>query len=292
MSSPSASSAPYLAETLTAVGAALATLSPLQHGATATATNTVTVTPSAAAVVPALATPTVSAASATFAVVATAHLPAPPAACLTVLLDHAAYPLWNRLCPACILDDNESGSGGAKPALVDSTTSPPLLAVGSKFIFDVHLDLRPGPSGGRPQPLEVTTVQPVSRAAAAAAGVLAANSAATPSEDDDTAVGWVVAWKTRPAPLVPAWLLRSERVHVLLSAPPRAEVGLPAGTAAAAAGETTYATWDTFHGPLSHVVRLALGARLVVGFRAWCDDLVARVAVVASSPQTRGTEAD
>jgi hypothetical protein len=99
-------------------------------------------------------------------------------------------------------------------------------------------------ASGRPTPLEVSVLEPIH------------------DSSSSGQKGWQVAWRQRNGLLLPAWLLRSERVQELV------EVD---GT------QTEYRTWETFYGVLAPVVRLAVGSQLLGGFDAWVEGLRSKV---------------
>ena len=74
--------------------------------------------------------------------------------------------------------------------------------------------------------------------------------------------GWRIAWKQRASLLMPAWLLRSERVQEFIEA--------------SGGSETDYRCWETFYGILAPVVKLAAGKQVENGFVAWQEGLKAR----------------
>ena len=198
-----------------------------------------------------------------------ARISAPPSRCLAVVLDAASYPLWSRFCRSCAVVE-----GGGPPGEM-------LLALGSRFVFDVHMDLDEeageGDAGGggvtgRATPLEVSVLEAVGGGEGDGGG------AATRGRGEEGTGrgggggsggerrGWRVAWKTRG---MPSFVLRSERVQEFLEA---AEDG----------NATDYVCWETFYGLLAPVVRLAVGPKLERGFGAWMDDLKARAETLHS----------
>lgn len=86
---------------------------------------------------------------------------------------------------------------------------------------------------------------------------------ASPSLTDVRRRGWRIAWKQRPSLLMPAWMLRSERVQEFV------ECG--------DGSETEYYCWETFYGLLAPVVRLAAAKQVEKGFDAWKEGLKQRV---------------
>lgn len=81
--------------------------------------------------------------------------------------------------------------------------------------------------------------------------------------------GWRVVWKTRTSPLLPGWMLRSERVQEFVQIDPA-----PFGPRDEP--HTAYACWETFYGVLAPVVRLSVGLQLVKGFDTWMEDMKGR----------------
>ncbi len=204
---------------------------------------------------PALATPTFGP-QGSFSVACSTHIAAPPAVCAATILDHGAYPSWNRFCRSVAIDaepaspsdpsdprfaaDDTDASPASLPAFVHG--GPASLALGTQFTFDVHMDALTENSAGRATYLEVSRVERIRE------------------EDDDDSLsrgrrGWRIAWKTRG---MPGFVLRSERVQELLETPE---------------GGTEYLCWETFYGLLGPVVRYAVGGQLVTGFGVWMEDL-------------------
>jgi hypothetical protein len=75
--------------------------------------------------------------------------------------------------------------------------------------------------------------------------------------------GWRIAWRQRPSLLMPAWMLRSERVQEFVEA--------------SGGSETEYHCWETFYGVLAPVVRRVAGKQVERGFDAWLLGLRGRV---------------
>ncbi|KAL2269637.1 hypothetical protein VTJ83DRAFT_1821 [Remersonia thermophila] len=183
--------------------------------------------------------------SLSFATTYTIRIHAAPRECLDAVLDASSYPQWNRFCRACTID--------AQP----DEGNESILRVGTCFTFDVHMalgpdepvlppaakDQDPGQSG-QPIALEVSVLSPI-------------------SEDEEGRKGWRVAWRQRPGAVVPAWLLRSERVHEFVEL-----VDSATGKV-----QTEYRCWETFYGPLAPVVKLTVGGKLEKAFEVWSKGL-------------------
>jgi hypothetical protein len=131
----------------------------------------------------------------------------------------------------------------------------------------VHLDpASPQGTAGQAIALEVSVLEPIdddewrdplSRSSS--------SSSSTPPDDASTIAadrrrrkGWRIAWRQRASWLMPAWMLRSERVQEFV------EVG---------EGETVYYCWETFYGVLAPVVRMAAGKKVEGGFGLWMEGL-------------------
>jgi hypothetical protein len=186
-----------------------------------------------------------------------------------------------------------SDNGGAGSTSGEPQRKKAFLALGSKFVFDVHLDPETTDSAGRATPLEVSVLERIDEPGSPGTGKAAENDAAgstnadTPQDlanPDETKAkpapgatgphrGWRVAWKTRG--MMPSWMLRSERVQEFI------EVRIPFGGDEEM--ETTYVCWETFYGALAPVVRTTVGLKLVRGFQVWMDDLRKRAEEVERS---------
>ncbi|KAK4124825.1 hypothetical protein N657DRAFT_670712 [Parathielavia appendiculata] len=182
----------------------------------------------------------------TFSIQCSSRIAATPRDCLDVIINTTDYPTWNRFCRKCTIDSQPN----------DACTEPHnlTLELGTQFTFDVHLNLdEHDGTPGRPTALEVSVLEPIDEE--------------DDPEDDDAAAadvgrrrkGWRIAWRQRGSLLMPAWMLRSERVQEFV------EVN--------GGSETEYRCWETFYGLLAPVVRLAVGRQVENGFDAWLAGL-------------------
>jgi hypothetical protein len=157
------------------------------------------------------------------------------------MADHPQDATWNRFCRKCTID--------AQPSSTD-TPDNNKLQLGTHFTFDVHLnpDEPAATPPGQAIALEVSVLEPIDDDA-----------------DDGGArrKGWRIAWRQRASLLMPAFMLRSERVQEF--------VEVDGGAA------TEYRCWETFYGLLAPVVRLAAGKQVEKGFDAWLVGLKGRV---------------
>ncbi|KAL2180981.1 uncharacterized protein P884DRAFT_296694 [Thermothelomyces heterothallicus CBS 202.75] len=191
-----------------------------------------------------------------FSVSCSSRIAATPKECLDVVTAASEYPAWNRFCRKCTID--------AQPAAARNSDDGPcpdtFLRLGTQFTFDVHLDPE-GPDGkpGRPTALEVSVLEPIDE------------------EDPRDGLGWRIAWKQRHSLLMPAAMLRSERVQEFVEV---AGDGRPPGT--------QYYCWETFYGPLAPVVRLTVGRQVERGFDAWLRGLKARVEMTGQGQGQEG----
>ncbi len=172
-----------------------------------------------------------------FTVACSTHMAAPPSLCAETILRHAAYPSWDRFCRAITVRGPAPAPSASSPDAPDfARGGPEFLAPGTKMTFDVHMNFQNEHSWGLPTPLQVSVVERI-------------------QDDGGAAKGWRVAWKTRDSP---GFVMRSERVQEFVET---------------AGGETEYRCWETFYGMVAPVIRVAVGAQLVVAFGAWMDDL-------------------
>lgn len=164
---------------------------------------------------------------------------APPAACMTSLLNTATWPQWNTFCPRVTSTSFPSpppalpeGLSGLEAA-VDAKEA---LVPGALVSFEVHMDLDERASNN--QSMFVTRLERI--------------------EDSDFGAGgrkgFRVAWKSEG---VPGFLLRTERVQEFVESGDGCE----------------YFCWDTFYGWVAPVVRYGLGKKLGAGFGAWMEGL-------------------
>ncbi|KAK0729935.1 hypothetical protein B0H67DRAFT_638497 [Lasiosphaeris hirsuta] len=126
----------------------------------------------------------------------------------------------------------------------------PRLNLGTLLTLHVFMDASAPPTAaGRPTPEELSVLEPIDEPAAA--------DGAYPARK-----GWRIAWRARPTPLTPVWALRCERVTELIEV-----VGPDGGV------ETEYFNWETFHGVLAPVVKLAVGEKMRDGFGRSMEEL-------------------
>lgn len=200
-----------------------------------------------------IATPT-HGAGGSFTIISSARISAPPDVVFAALLEHAAWPEWNRFVRLVTVTSSPpptDPSPDATPleAAVHKDDGSRYLRKGMCMAFNVHLDPDDDKSYTR-QGMEVTLLEPYD-AGAAAAG-------------NGGSKGWRVAWRGTS---IPSLLLRTERVQELVDD---------------GSGATEYTCWETMYGPLAPVVRLVTGKSLEKGFRCWGEDLKARAESVAA----------
>lgn len=212
-------------------------------------------TPGSIAPLP-IATPT-HGAGGSFTIISSTHISAPPDVAFATLLEHTAWPEWNRFVRLVTVTSTPSATDpppDATPleAAVHRDDGSVYLKKGMHMAFNVHLDPDNDKSYTR-QGMEVTLLEPYGGKK-----------------------GWRVAWRGTS---VPSLLLRTERVQELV------DDGSGRGT--------EYTCWETMYGPLAPVVRLATGKSLEKGFRCWGEDLKARAeSVAAAAGAGAGAEAE
>lgn len=197
-----------------------------------------------------IATPT-HGAGGSFTIISSTHISAPPDVVFAALLQHTAWPEWNRFVRLVTV----TSTPPPPPATTTTATPPSLEAAlhsddgstylkkGMRMAFNVHLDPDDAGSYTR-QGMEVTLLEPYG----------------------GDKKGWRVAWRGTS---LPSLLLRTERVQELV------DDGSGRGT--------EYTCWETMYGPLAPVVRLATGKSLEKGFRCWGEDLKARAESIAAA---------
>ncbi|KAH6854980.1 hypothetical protein B0I37DRAFT_363558 [Chaetomium sp. MPI-CAGE-AT-0009] len=179
-----------------------------------------------------------------FTISCSSRIAATPRACLDVVIKSSEYPKWNRFCRKCTIDSQEQPNH-QQPQDDDN------LRLGTQFTFDVHLDpTEPDTKPGQAIALEVSALEPIDD-----------------DEDGQEKRGWRIAWRQRPSLLMPAWMLRSERVQEFV------EVPVDGGGDGGSRTETDYRCWETFHGVLAPVVRMAAAKQVERGFDAWLAGL-------------------
>ncbi|KAK3330518.1 hypothetical protein B0H66DRAFT_598052 [Apodospora peruviana] len=205
----------------------------------------------------------------TFSVACSTRIAAAPLICLDLVLKSEQYPSWNKFCRKCTIDQqprpDTTTPGTGIPGLPDLGSD--YLKLGTKFTFDVHMNPDDDTSAtGRATALEVSVLEHIDEEEVMD---LSGSSGGPAGRQTMTRAGWRVAWKTRTSsPLMPGWMLRSERVQEFV------EVDTPFGPRDEP--ETAYRCWETFYGVLAPVVRMAVGGQLVNGFNVWMRDLKKR----------------
>lgn len=171
-------------------------------------------------------------------------------------------PSWNRFCRHCTID--------AQPPGVSPDDDR--LRLGTRFTFDVHADpSAPVVDGGeqrtgRPTPLEVSVLEAIDEDDGDGDGHDEGGEGREGRRRTGARrKGWRIAWRQRPTWLMPAWMLRAERVQELVAA------GATAGEDGAEA--TEYYCWETFHGVLAPLVKMVAGNMVERGFEAWMQGL-------------------
>ncbi|KAL2158442.1 hypothetical protein VTH06DRAFT_4490 [Thermothelomyces fergusii] len=207
-----------------------------------------------------------------FSISCSSYIAATPKECLDVVTAASEYPAWNRFCRKCTIDAQPATVTAAAGGNSDDEPRPDtLLRLGTQFTFDVYLDPEApdGSSRGRPTALEVSVLEPIDEDGADADedgdGTGTGDGFSSPSAPRRRR-GWRIAWKQRHSLLMPAAMLRSERVQEFVEVaagdgPPR----------------TRYRCWETFYGLLAPLVRLAVAGQVERGFDAWLRGLKARV---------------
>ncbi|KAK4250949.1 hypothetical protein C7999DRAFT_38082 [Corynascus novoguineensis] len=193
-----------------------------------------------------------------FTISCSSLIAATPTECLDVVVAASEYPTWNRFCRKCTIHFQPAGSS--------SSDNLDKLQLGTQFTFDVHLNQDdPDGSSGRSTALEVSVLEPIDEEDAGDSGLRP--SPPSPATGTSRRKGWRIAWKQRHSLLMPASMLRSERVQEFVEVV-AADGGWP---------ETQYTCWETFYGVLAPVVRLAVGRQVEQGFDAWLSGLKEKV---------------
>ncbi|KAI9744670.1 MAG: hypothetical protein M1818_002199 [Claussenomyces sp. TS43310] len=178
--------------------------------------------------------------SGVFAVKSAIHISARPETVSRVVLDPSSYPRWSTFTPCVeIVFQPEAARNAIWPGPND-------LHPGTKFTQTVYMTgngLKPDAkvSESRQNPIEVTFVDRLGEV------------------EGDGREGFRIAWK---ATAFSNWVMRSERVQELVDD---------------GQGGTQYITWETFGGPLAHIIKWVVGAQLVERFRDTGRDLKAYV---------------
>lgn len=213
------------------------------------------------------AIPTPTHGSGSFSIIASKRIAAPPHIAFATLLEHTAWPAWNRFvrratilsAPAPSSSDSSDSpeapsSASALEAAIASDDGSRYIKQGTTMTFEVHMD----PDNAHKsisQDMEVTLLEPL--------------------RDDATRPprGWRVAWK---GTTVPQLMLRSERVQEFFDD---------------GEGGTEYTCWETMSGPLAPFIRWTLGKSLEKGFEAWAVDLKARAEEAANKGRVQDVAA-
>lgn len=202
-------------------------------------------TPSAVTLQP-IPTPT-HGAGGSFSVISAVHIAASPDVAFATLLEHGAWPDWNRFVRRVTISSappplEPSPEASALETAVAKDDGQRYIKRGTLMTFQVHLDPDNEKSYTK-QAMEVTLLEPF--------------------DAQNKKRGWRVAWKGTS---IPSLLLRTERVQEFVDD---------------GHGGTEYTCWETMYGPLAPVVRLTTGKSLEKGFEAWGVDLKARAEKVA-----------
>jgi hypothetical protein len=168
-------------------------------------------------------------------VVLSSAIAASPATCVEVVLDPTTYPAWNRWIPRVVVD--------SAPPVASSDMPPALVHLASRqgnllprTQFSFEVHMNPDSESFNKTDLEVSLLEEFER---------------------DGRKGLRVAWKTQGDP----WYLRAERVQEFL----QSESG----------GGCDYTSYETFHGPLTWVVKTFVGKALERGLALWMKGLKA-----------------
>ncbi|CAN8100302.1 unnamed protein product [Discula destructiva] len=204
-----------------------------------------------------IATPTHGAGGA-FSIISALRIAAPPDDVFAAVLEHSAWPAWNRFVRRVTIvsapPPSPSPSASALEAAMASDDGSRYIKKGTKMTFEVHLDPDDAHKSTS-QGMEVTLLEPFDTAAAAAD--------ADAAGEQSGRRGWRVAWTGTS---MPGLLLRTERVQEFVDD---------------GEGGTEYTCWETMYGPLAPVVRWTTGKSLEKGFEAWGVDLKARAETLA-----------
>ncbi|KAK7914474.1 hypothetical protein PG985_012177 [Apiospora marii] len=198
-------------------------------------------------------TPTYGPGGSSTAILSTA-IAAPPAACLAVVLDPSTYPSWNKWIPRAVVETPAPASAldevpAALAPHLAAAADGPLLLLGTRFYFEVHMD--PDSASSRTTHLEVTRLEEFVR-----------------EDGGQGRKGLRVAWKTQGDP----WHVRAERVQEFV------EDGQ---------GGCEYYNYETFYGVLGWTVRAFVAGPLSNGLRLWMEgvkkEAEAKVATTVSA---------
>ncbi|KAK3298494.1 uncharacterized protein B0H64DRAFT_76521 [Chaetomium fimeti] len=196
-----------------------------------------------------------------FTISCSARIAATPRACLDVIVKSSEYPKWNRFCRKCTIDSQPNPQPQQPQQQPQQDEEDNLqLQLGTQFTFDVHLD-----------PSEPDTTKPGQAVALEVSALEPINDEEDPQEPGHRRKGWRIAWRQRPSLMMPAWMLRSERVQEFVEV--AVDGGDGDGDGSGTGTETEYRCWETFYGVLAPVVRMAAGKQVERGFDAWLEGL-------------------
>ncbi|KAF9869344.1 hypothetical protein CkaCkLH20_13182 [Colletotrichum karsti] len=197
---------------------------------------------------PVLPTPTLGHDGAVFTIAYATPIAKPPLAVLAAFVNPATYPSWNPMFPKVTV--NRVPTEPLPPLLAGSSVADAkpadLMLEGAQVTFEVHLGLDPAKPSANSHCI-ITKLEDFNKVITTTAG-----------GEHKGLKGYRVAWKTTGY-TPPTFLLRAERVHEFLET----EDG----------GGTEYRCYETFYGPLAHIVKLTLVGQLEAAFTAWMDGL-------------------
>ncbi|KAL0937729.1 uncharacterized protein CTRU02_207460 [Colletotrichum truncatum] len=196
---------------------------------------------------PTLPTPTVGHEGAVFTIAYATPIAAPPLTVLATFINPATYPSWNPVTPRVTI--TRPAVSPVPPLLAESSvanSNPAELMLESTHItFEVHMNLDPAKSTTN-STCVITKLEDFNKVTTTSTG------------EHKGRKGYRVAWKTTGyAP--PAFLLRIERVHEFLESED--------GTG------TEYRQYETFFGPVAHLMRLTMVSQLETTANAFMDGL-------------------
>ncbi|RYP41389.1 hypothetical protein DL767_001027 [Monosporascus sp. MG133] len=189
-------------------------------------------------------------------VICSAAIAAPPATCLGITLDPAAYPSWNKFVPRMTVQSSPPPSPpeSTPPAVAQLLKESPgrrLLLLGTRFRVGVRMQ-PDSASGGRIRntDLEISVLEEFERGGAK---------------------GLRVTWKTQGDP----WYMKAERTQEFLERPD---------------GGCDYVCYETFYGPLVWLVRRFAGPLLLRGFGLWMEGLKKAAEEKAAEQRAKAAE--
>ncbi|KAJ0291877.1 hypothetical protein Brms1b_003043 [Colletotrichum noveboracense] len=197
---------------------------------------------------PTLPTPSIGHEGAVFTIAYATPIAKPPLAVLATFIDPSTYPSWNPMFPKVTV--TKPATGPVPPLLAESTVAKhnpaDLMLQGAQVAFEVHLTLDPARVTSN-SPCIITKIEDFHKVTTSSAG-----------EEHKGRKGYRVVWKTTGY-TPPTFLFKAERVHEFLESED--------GTG------TEYRQYETFFGPLAHVVKLTMVGQLESAFAAWMDGL-------------------